>query len=308
MRIAIFGATSQIAKDLVLSFSTQGDVDLALFARRPDAVVQWLADVGMAGRHVVADFAAFSPDQRFDAVLNFVGVGNPAQAAAMGASIFEVTQYYDELVLDYLQIYPDCRYLFLSSGAVFGAGFDNPVNEHSVATVPINNLQPQNWYGISKLYAECRHRSRADLRIVDLRIFNYFSATQDLSARFLVTDILRAIRDEAVLNTSADFIVRDFLHPGDFYRMVIAILAASPINDALDCYTRSPIDKPTLLSEMGSRFGLKYRISDPSLAVVNATGVKSHYYSDNRRAEQYGYFPAMSSLDGLITEFQKVLG
>ena len=85
MRIAILGATSQIASDLVLSFSAQGDHELTLYARRPEIVTEWLASKGLSGRHAVGDFTAFNGDRSFDAILNFVGVGNPAQALAMGA-------------------------------------------------------------------------------------------------------------------------------------------------------------------------------------------------------------------------------
>src|SRR3954464_6107162 len=102
MRIAILGATSQIARDLVLSISAKSEHELTLFARRPEAVQQWLQEAGLQERYRAACFAAFSPDEPFDAILNFVGVGNPAQAAAMGASIFDVTLQYDELALNYL--------------------------------------------------------------------------------------------------------------------------------------------------------------------------------------------------------------
>src|SRR5437879_2028035 len=112
MRIAILGATSQIAKDLVLSFSAQSKHELVLFARRPDAVQCWLASVDLSGRYAVADFETFGMDRQFDALLNFVGVGNPAQAEAMGASIFDVTLKYDEMALSYVRKHPDCRYIF----------------------------------------------------------------------------------------------------------------------------------------------------------------------------------------------------
>ena len=134
-------------------------------------------------------------NHEFDAIINFVGVGNPAQAIAMGNSIFDITLRFDEMVLDYLQTHPNCRYLFLSSGAAYGSSFNEPVNRDAPAIVAINNLVPQDWYGVAKLHAECRHRSYPELPIIDIRVFNYFSRTQDISARFLITDILRAIRD-----------------------------------------------------------------------------------------------------------------
>ena len=45
MRIAILGATSQIAKDLALSFSASSEHDLVLYARRPEVVSAWLKNV-----------------------------------------------------------------------------------------------------------------------------------------------------------------------------------------------------------------------------------------------------------------------
>jgi len=306
MEIAILGATSQIAKDLIVAFSKQDSHELVLFARRPEAVTNWLTSVDLQERHTVKDFAAFSTDVHFDALLNFVGVGDPAQAAAMGASIFDVTLKYDQLALSYLEQHPQCRYLFLSSGAAYGSSFEAPVDENTKATVAINNLQPQDWYAVAKLHAECRHRSLAHLPIIDIRVFNYFSHTQDISARFLITDIVRAIRGKTVLKTSADYIVRDFIHPSDFYNLVVALLASSATNAVVDCYSKAPIDKPMLLAAMQDNFGLRYDVISTS-AGVNATGNKPHYYSLNTKAADFGYQPGLTSLEGLKQEIQSLL-
>jgi nucleoside-diphosphate-sugar epimerase len=306
MRIAILGGTSQIAKDLVFAFSSQSNHEFMLFARRPEAVNQWLASAGLSGRYAVADFGAFDSSKYFDAIFNFVGVGNPAQAMAMGASIFDVTLNFDELALNYLRRHPNCRYMFLSSGAAYGATFDEPVDKNSTAVVAINNLQPQDWYAVAKLHAECRHRSLPHLPIIDIRVFNYFSRTQNISARFLITDILRAIRDKTVLKTSPDYIVRDYLHPSDFYKLASALLSAPPANAAVDGYSRAPIDKPSLLAAMQEEFGLRYEIAEGA-AYVNATGSKPHYYSRNTRAADFGYQPALTSLEGILKEMRPIL-
>ncbi len=301
MRIAILGATSHIAKDLVLSFSAQGAHTLVLFARRPSAVLQWLASVNLPDHYAVFAFDMFNSDQHFDAILNFVGVGNPVAAAAMGASIFDVTLQYDDLALGYVRQNPACRYIFLSSGAAYGASFEAPVDASTRATVPINNLQPQDWYGVAKLHAECRHRAQAHLPIVDIRVFNYFSHTQDMEARFLITDILRAIRDKAVLQTSIDYIVRDYIDPLDFCNLVNAILLAPATNAVVDCYSKAPVDKPALLAAMQETFGLQYKIVKTG-AGINVTGGKPHYYSLSRRAAGFGYKPSVSSLGGILRE------
>jgi len=304
MRIAILGATSQIARDLIFSFSAMQEENLHLFARRPDEVMKWLVSVDLSGRYPVDEFSGFA-SREFDAVINFVGVGDPAQAVAMGSSIFDITLRFDEMVLDYLYTYPACRYLFLSSGAAYGSNFSKPVTRDTPATVAINDLLPQEWYGVAKLHAECRHRARPELAIVDIRVFNYFSRTQDLSARFLITDILRAIRDNTVLKTSSDFIMRDFLHPSDFYGLVSALLSAPVSNTVVDCYSRAPIAKSNLLAAMEGQFGLRYEISE-STASINATGGKPCYYSLNTRAADFGYKPGWTSLDGSMEESESM--
>ena len=172
--------------------------------------------------------------------------------------------------------------------------------------IDINHLQPQDWYGVAKLHAECRHRSLAHLPIVDIRVFNYFSHTQDIEARFLITDIVRAIRDKTVLKASSDYIVRDFLHLSDFHQLVRTILTSPAANAAVDGYSLEPLDKPSLLTAMQAQFGLKYDITQSSVS-VNATGIKPYYYSLNIRAFDFGYQPKLTSLNGIVKEMQVIL-
>lgn len=305
MRIAILGATSEIAKDLIVSFHVEPDKHLYLFARQPDDVKAWLVVAGLNEAYPVDDFSGFAKNE-FDVVINFIGVGNPAQAQKMGSSIFEVTLRFDEMVLDYLKTHPFCRYLFLSSGAAYGSCFNDPVTAASAAVFAVNELGSQDWYGVAKLHAECRHRAHAEFSIIDIRVFNYFSRTQDMSARFLITDIIRAIRDKSILKITADNVVRDYLHPSDFFGLISVLLAGPRINIAVDAYSRAPIDKLNLLVEMHKKFGLLYEPSK-SNTVVNATGSKPRYYSLNDKAASCGYKPKYSSLTGIMKEFDSIL-
>jgi nucleoside-diphosphate-sugar epimerase len=305
MRIAILGATSQIARDLIVSCSAETDKHLHLFARRTDELAKWLGNAGLSGRCPIDEFSAFAK-QEFDVIINFVGVGNPAQAAAMGNAIFDITLHFDEMVLDYLHTHSACRYLFLSSGAAYGSNFNEPATKDTPAVVAINKLTPQDWYGVAKLHAECRHRAHPELSIIDIRVFNYFSRSQDISARFLIMDILRAIRDKTVLKISPDFIVRDYLHPSDFYSLVNVLLSAPVANAVVDCYSRAPIEKQQLLVAMQEKFDLRYEIAGASVG-INATGRKPHYYSLNTRAADFGYQPSLTSLEGVLLESYGIL-
>jgi nucleoside-diphosphate-sugar epimerase len=118
--------------------------------------------------------------------------------------------------------------------------------------------------------------------------------------------MLRAIRDNTILQISADHIMRDFLHPDDFYSLVSVLLLAPSMNAVVDAYTREPISKANLLAAMQKEFGLQYEIVASSIS-VNATGGKPYYYSLNRRAADFGYQPNLTSLDGVMREAHFIL-
>jgi nucleoside-diphosphate-sugar epimerase len=306
-RIAFVGATSQIAKDLVLSFVEHGVAKPLLYVRHVDTAAQWLQANSLqeiCSLHRYDEYGQLP----HEAVINFVGVGDPKRAAEMGSSIFEVTQRFDDMVLVELVKNPLRRYLFLSSGAAYGNSFTEPVTADTEARIAINAIAPQDYYAVAKLHAEVRHRSRPNLSIVDIRVFNYFSRTQDVEARFFITDIVRAVRDGKVLRTSPDYIVRDFLHPQDFFQLVRCLLDAPPHNGPIDCYSSAAVDKPALLKAMHEHFGLNYEIAESGGAVaINATGAKPHYYSLNRQAAAFGYQPQYSSLGGVLEETRAIL-
>lgn len=301
MLIAILGATSQIAKDLIISFSGDASYELELFSRRPEVAREWLVENALSSQYSSYALEVFNEDRKFDAIINFVGAGDPAQVAKMGKTIFEITDGIDQLCLEYLKHNPICKYIFLSSGAIFGENFERPVDCDAKTVINPSSHAPQDWYGLAKLNAEIRHRSMNDFAIVDIRLFNYISHRQNLDARFLIADIFRAIRDQVSLKVSAEYMVRDFLHPSDFYALILAILNSPRSNLAVDAYTKEPIDKPNLLSLMKENFNFQYEFDGMSNA-LNATGKKCFYYSLNRSAEKLGYRPLMTSAEGILTE------
>jgi nucleoside-diphosphate-sugar epimerase len=287
--IAILGASSQIARDFAERFYPRNSAELHLFGRTA----------------VLRPYSQFGLD-KYSAILNFVGVGDPARAKEMGAAIFSVTREFDSLALDYVRQNPGTRYIFLSSGAVYGHGFSVSVTADSLAHIPVNALQPQDYYGAAKLYAEVLHRSCAE-SIFDIRVFNYISRSMDLSSRFLISDMINAAREGSVFKTSDRPLVRDFLHPTDFCQLVERCLAAPPgANMALDCYSQEPISKEALVHLMATEFGMRYEITAAD-DIVNATGDKPNYFSRNRRAAALGYTPAYSSHSAIREEVAAIL-
>ncbi len=308
MRLAILGATSQIAKDLVIQLGPKTELHLGLFTRRPADVARWLHLNPVKATTFVGsydDLSGTSP--AYDAIINFVGSGDPARTQLMGAEIMAVTYDFDNIALQYLKLNPTCRYIFMSSGAAFGGGFDVPANNRTPSSFPLNQLRSQDWYGISKMYAETRHRAEQDYAIVDLRIFNYFSSTSDIEARFLITDALRAIRDKTLLRTAPNNIWRDYVGPREIMQIVERIIQSVPQNIAIDCFSSAPIDKISMLSCLQNEFGLDYEFVDES-AGVNATGGKLHYYSQNQLANRvFGYSPKMTAMEVLLEQSRELL-
>ena len=301
MRIAIFGANSQIAKDLLLSFSKKKNYEFSLFVRNVGLLKKWINNKNLNENYQVQEYSNFNNNQKYDLIINFVGIGDPAKVQEMGNNIFKITEKYDEMVLKYLKCNKETRYIFLSSGAVYGGDYKYPVNKDALATIDINNLAVTDWYAIAKLYAEAKHRSLPNLFIVDVRVFNYFSHTQSMNARFLITDIIHAIKNKEVFKTSSENIARDFITPPDFYNLIRTIIDFKPINIALDCYTKSPVSKFDLLNGLKSEIGLDYEVEN-GIDIVNATSIKSNYYSLNKAAKSINYNPENTSLEGIIQE------
>ena len=303
MRIAILGASSQIAKDLILSMSRLESVTLFLYVRDVLAFTAWLSASQIdKSKYVVQDYSKYGQEPH-DVVINFVGIGDPRRASEMGASILEVTQKFDDLALNQIRKKPSTKYIFISSGAVYGDVFGEPANEQTHAKININNISPTDYYGVAKLYSEVRHRTFSNLDITDIRVFNYFSRTQDLNAGFFLAQIISSIKRNITLRTTADNMVRDYIHPTDFFRLIECVLMSSRANRAIDCYSRAPIEKQVLLDLMVDKFGLKYELvkNDQGL-FVNATGVKEFYFSLNRAAKDIGFVPSYSSMDCILEE------
>ncbi|TFY92293.1 NAD(P)-dependent oxidoreductase [Pseudomonas nabeulensis] len=305
MHIAIFGANSQIAKDLTHSLATTQACKLSLFVRDKSKLDLSKLTARAQSKIEILEYSFFNEKAQYDAIINFVGVGDPALASKIGTSILDITYEYDKLALDYIQSNSTCRYIFLSSGAAYGGSFDTPVNSKSQTNFDLNNLQKTDWYGISKFYAETRHRARQDLSIIDIRVFNYFSGTQDLSTQYFITDAIRSIKEKSKLKTSPLNIYRDYITPTDFYSLILGALnSTNHLNLAVDCYTKSATDKFSILKHLHNLFDLQFVVENET-SHINATGTKQYYFSENRIAKTLGYEPIFDSLEGLSFEIER---
>ncbi len=305
MRIAILGATSTLAADFVAhSLRRQSSYRFTLFARTVEQIEKSIRHRGVETMPECRSLDAFG-DGEWDAIVNFIGVGDPARAVAMGADILRITRDWDDRALDHVRRHRNCRYIFLSSGAALGLSAAQPGERGSKACFAINDLAPSAYYGVSKFYSEVMHRASSDLSIIDIRIFNYISQFANLEHKFFINEAIAAIKGGVTLGVNSDNIRRDYIGEHDFANLMTSCLhAPTGYNGAIDAYSNSPTSKYEVLEVLTAEFGLNYSISGGG---IDATGSKSDYFSNNYFAEILGYRPRFSSIDTIRTVIRHIL-
>ncbi len=310
--MAILGATGHIGKGLVRELAGNTDYHLGLFVRDHAAMASHMEIVGAGAQNYdILELSDFGNSSN-DIVINAIGAGDPARLAALGHGIFRLTEDFDNLILEHLERYPDVLYLNFSSGAVYGAGFSSPPTAETRFNVAVNDLPTSQHYGLAKLYAEAKHRAHGDLNIVDLRVFSYFSQFIDLSGRFFMADLVRCLIAEKVFVTNDLDFVRDFIVPADLALMIDCCVAAwkkssgVPVNCGLDFYSKKPAGKFELIDQIRDIFPFEYQI-EKTADTLTATGAKSHYASEFKKAGAWGYAPCFTTTEGVISEARRLL-
>jgi len=206
--------------------------------------------------------------------------------------------------LNYLLENPTSLYINMSSGVVYGKNFSNPATNVASFLINVNEISLGDYYALAKVYSEAKHRARTDLNIVDLRIFSYFSRFIDRNAGYLITEILNALDEKTVFRTTPENIVRDYVHPDDLFFLIEGCIKKGKINDFFDVYSAAPLSKFALLDHLTKTLGLVYEV-DQEAAFINATGIKSFYYSQNKKAEMiFDYKPRYNSLETIEMEIR----
>lgn len=303
-KIAIIGATSHIAKGLILNFCRDMASELYLFTRSIERVVDFLTSINCKRGCIVKALSWFGKE-KYDVVINCVGIGNPILLKEMRASIFELTETYDKVIITYLKKNTKSIYINFSSGAVYGKEFLSPADVASVNAIDVNKIDQAQYYSIAKLNSEAKHRAFQEFRIIDLRVFAYFSRFADLRLKYLIAEIINAVRKKNVLIAGDNNIVRDYIGHEDLFSFVCKSIEKGN-NDVYDVYSRKPVKKFAVLKAFHKEFGLNYEISktfNPS----GITGIKGMYYSKNKKAKELGYVPKYDSLELLIKETAIIL-
>lgn len=309
MNIAILGSTSHIAKGLISKFLTDGNCHLHLFTRRPDTVCDFINSIGFSNKQrndIHSDYENFMR-LSCDVIINCVGLGPINKLENDYTRYFTITEKYDNLAINcLLKKCSNALYISFSSGSIYGRDFSSPCDEKSIRSILINGIAKEDYYSIARLNAEAKHRAFKNLNIVDLRIFSYFSRFIDLTDFYFITELLKAVLNKSVFETSEKDFIRDYLHPVDLYGAVKKCISMHQINDAFDISSASPVSKQEILAYFSGTYGLKYKQS-PSSNFKSATGTKNKYYSNSIHASKIGYKPKYRSIDTIQEEAKFIL-
>lgn len=304
--IAILGATGHIAKNLIEGLSKNRQYNLILFARDQVHLSAFLsAHIKEQDKILVRKFDEFLIGH-YDVVINCVGVGDPAKLKKMGGALFKLTESFDQLVLDYLQQDHDALYINFSSGAAYGSDFTEPADQGKSAIIDINRISPMDYYTITKINAEAKHRALADYNIIDLRIFGFFSRFIDGNTPFFLSELVNCIKFGNVFVTGDHDMARDYIHPMDLVQMIEKCIASPPINDVFDVFSLEAITKFQVIDYFIKHYHLQVSVTKEDLS-QSPTGLKSYYYSLYKKSLTLGYCPMYKSIDAIASETKAIL-
>jgi nucleoside-diphosphate-sugar epimerase len=307
--VAILGATSHIAKGLIYHFLQDGDCRLHLFSRSTLATQTFLRSLGGArdDHCVVHDGYGDFGRHSYDALLNCTGPGTARTLQGDFTVYFSLTEEFDNLALRYLrEVRPEALYISFSSGLVYGRGHPEPVDGHSANCLEVNHIAPVDYYAIVRLNAEAKHRAHLNLKIIDLRLFAYFSRFIDLADGYFLTEILTSLLNGTVFVTDNSDMLRDYVHPRDLYDMVRLCFCQRGVNGAFDVCSARPVRKQEVLDYFASRYGLRIERRQ-GFRHDSATGGKQVYCSRWGAASRIGYQPQFTSMDAITQEAKFLL-
>lgn len=270
------GATGHVAKNLIENL--KGD-EIFLFSRT---------------KFISYDFFE---SYEYDAIINCIGYGNPADIERAGPDLFFVTEKYDNLVLDYLKTHEDTKYIFISSGVV-----------HS--PIDINNITKQSFYQIPKINAEVKHRALPEYNIADIRLFSFFTRYTNLDSGFFMSALIKAVKENKEFITDESIMIRDYIDPRDLTSLIKLCISQKSINNALDIYSLAACDKFQVMAYFQEKYNLKIKIvpkMDSFSSVNRHIYVSDDVMRDDSKTLKMGYTPHYTSLQTIKEESSYLL-
>lgn len=294
MRIAILGATGHLSKCVFWSFFQDSEVEFFLFSRSKIRAEIFYGQFVNAKIKYFDDYQMF---HAFDYDLIFNGIGSWDSKDQPSNSIFSITEYYDNLIMTYQKAHPQSMSIHVSSGAAYANPFSTPANENTQTEIMINQIVEKDFYSIAKINSEAKHRAFPELNIVDIRLFGFFSRYMSLEYTYLLSSLIRSVKNHQTFKMIKDDFWRDYIHMDDFSLLLHEIIKTKKLNIAIDVRSKLPISKNELVHFFIEKYGLK--VEENIATKISKTGIKPFYYSEQKNDF---YIPRYTSLEAVESE------
>jgi UDP-glucose 4-epimerase len=172
------------------------------------------------------DFDSIFLDQPFDFCINASGSGNVSYSIAHPFNDFDSNTVVVAKVLDTIRKYqPLCKYLHISSAAVYGNPKQLPIKEE-------DNLAPVSPYGFHKLMSEMLCKEYYQLYNLPVAIIRPFSVYGNGLKKQILWDTCQKLNNNNNNNNVSLFgtgrETRDFIHISDLLELIMQVLETSP--------------------------------------------------------------------------------
>jgi hypothetical protein len=214
-------------------------------------------------------------NENYDIVINCVGIAQPKYQKKLAKKTIEISDYFDKMVLKYLESHPETKYVFMSSGVV--------------------HETDKSAYKESKINAEKRHRAM-DANIVDLRLYSFFSRYTHEGSGFYMDEVVRCIKTGDVLGLMPIPLYRDYVSPEDLAKFILTI---KPLNRTYEIFSTHPVSTFDIARHF-KKTGLVYKELEMD---APPTGLKEHYYAKRHD----GFIPNHTSMEVLIEEVHHLI-
>jgi dTDP-glucose 4,6-dehydratase/UDP-glucose 4-epimerase len=288
LKVLILGSTGFIGSHLVNHFCENKNIVFGC-----DLVELDSRDYNYSKLSVLSsDFEQLFINHSFDVCINASGSGNVGYSIENPLSDFEANSLSVFKILDCIKKHqPSCKYLHISSAAVYG----NPLRLPIIETDELSPLSP---YGFHKLISETICKEFHQLFGIRTAIIRPFSVYGNGLKKQLLWDICKKLdtnNDIELYGTGRES--RDFIHVNDLVHIVDLIIASATFeNDVFNVAN----GEETNIQYLATIFKQYFKGKEISFSGKTKNGDPLNWKADISKIIRLGYCPKVTLEEGVI--------
>jgi UDP-glucose 4-epimerase len=205
---------------------------------------------------------------------------------------YEQNTYTTYQLLEALRVYqPTCKFILLSSAAVYGNPQQLPITENS----PTQPISP---YGMHKLMAEMACQEYTNLYNIPTAIVRIFSAYGSGLRKQVIWDICEKtkLQPHILLKGKGDE-TRDFIHVTDIVQGIVAVLQHGDYQASIyNLASGESVSIKHLVELLLHTINPAYQVTFDGIAPV---GNPLYWEADNTKITKLGFLPTISLQEGI---------